>query len=392
MTTILTEASNQWATRPADQRFWGIPDLLESSKEERYNSKEYQRKTASLIAMEYEGQLMLSSGQTPTTMTNWGFTQLSRYVSAPPSYLQELPPRLAAECLNEGLRRRKEDVVNLYVRQDLKTKSLELRSFLTDSYSRLYNNDVIETGLKRAVEYGWMVPPGRPSSNDDDRARPATLGDIIPGQENFGLAIKPGDMIAPAGVYKSDRDMFIFMVNPDRVYDDGNAGLMRGFFLWNSEVGAGAFKLKTFLLENVCGNHICWNASDVKEIKVVHKGKAIDGVSNNVRLTMKAYADSGESNERKMITSAKSFIIGKTKDEVIKWIFGNKSLGISKGDAEESFNYAVKWEHTAKANPNTVWGFVHGLTRFSQTAKYTDERHRLDSAGGKLLQLAYKPS
>ena len=31
-------------------------------------------------------------------------------------------------------------------------------------------------------------------------------------------------------------------------YYSGSGGLMRGVFLWNSEVGAGAFKVQTFLL------------------------------------------------------------------------------------------------------------------------------------------------
>ena len=48
----------------------------------------------------------------------------------------------------------------------------------------------------------------------------------------------------------------MFLVNPNRILDDGNKGLMRGVFLWNSEVGKGAFKMKSFYLENVCGNHI----------------------------------------------------------------------------------------------------------------------------------------
>ena len=30
MSLNLTEASQQWATRPADERFWGLTDLLEA--------------------------------------------------------------------------------------------------------------------------------------------------------------------------------------------------------------------------------------------------------------------------------------------------------------------------------------------------------------------------
>src|SRR4051794_1680780 len=117
-----------------------------------------------------------------------------------------------------------------------------------------------------------MVPPARPF-RDDPRARPATPADIVPGQDAFGLAVKVGDIIAPAGCYASDRDAFIFMVNPERVIDvDGSGGLMRGFFLYNSEVGAGAFRVQAFYLEAVCSNHICWGAKGLHTFRLVHKG------------------------------------------------------------------------------------------------------------------------
>ncbi|MEJ7663389.1 MAG: hypothetical protein WKG07_29515 [Hymenobacter sp.] len=132
---------------------------------------------------------------------------------------------------------------------------------LPSAYSRLWNADVVD-GLVPALDWGWRVPPARPAV-DDPRARPATVEDILLGQESFGLSVKVGDMLAPAGVYAGDRDMFIFLVNPNRVIDDGMKGLMRGVFVWNSEVGAGAFKVRTFYLENVCGNHIVWSASGV---------------------------------------------------------------------------------------------------------------------------------
>ena len=45
-------------------------------------------------------------------------------------------------------------------------------------------------------------------------------------------------MIAPAGIYASDHDMFAFLVNEEYRIDDGSdGGLARGFFVQNSEVG-----------------------------------------------------------------------------------------------------------------------------------------------------------
>jgi hypothetical protein len=396
MSMNLTEASHQWAKRPADERFWGLNDLLDALQTQKTDSREYERKVSGVRAVAYQApgvdqpDLYISAGQTPALATNWAFGQLCRYADSPPSYLATLPAELAVNCINNGLNKYRDDTVNMFMQQNKTEGKLVLRSFLTDHYNRLYNSDVVLNGLRPATECGWMVPPARPSPMTDPRSRPATVEDIVPGQDNFGLSVKVGDMIAPAGVYASDRDMFVFMVNPERVFDDGVKGLMRGFFMWNSEVGAGAFKMKTFMLESVCGNHICYGATQVKEVKVVHKGRAIDSMAQQVKITMKTYGEMGESGERQMITKARSYELGKTKEEVIEMLFNMKQLGLSKGDIESSYDTAVRWEHTAKASPRTAWGLVHGLTRFSQTKPYTDERHRLDSAGGKLLQLVDK--
>ena len=45
--------------------------------------------------------------------------------------------------------------------------------------------------------------------------RIATEADVLRGA-GFGLSIRVGDKIAPAGLYASDHDMFVFMVNNDK--------------------------------------------------------------------------------------------------------------------------------------------------------------------------------
>jgi len=220
--------------------------------------------------------------------------------------------------------------------------------------------------------------------------------DIVPNQDGFGLAVKPGDMIAPAGCYASDHDMFVFLVNPTRIVDlDGSGGLMRGVFLWNSEVGAGAFKVQTFLLESVCGNHICWGASDVRTFRKVHRGNNFSGgklgdFGREMAKQLISYADADTTEERNMVQAARSYVLGKNKAETIETLFNNKQLGLSRTVIEATYTVAERHEDTAKAPPTTAWGFGHGLTRFSQQTPYADERARLDNAAGKLLALAYK--
>jgi hypothetical protein len=266
---------------------------------------------------------------------------------------------------------------------------IKLRS-MTTQYSRLWNNDVVNA-LVPALDRGWMVPPARPCmAFTDPRARPATLADIVPGQDAFGLSVKVGDMIAPAGCYASDRDMFIFLVNPNRVIDvDGSEALMRGVFVWNSEVGAGAFKVQTFYLEAVCGNHIVWGASGVETFRIVHKGRNFLDFGSKLGRQLVNFANQDTTKERKMIEAARGYVIGKDREEVVDKLYNNKSLGLTKQVIEATYSVAVSYQDTAKSSPRTAWGMAHALTRYSQRFINTDERTKLDQSAGKLLQLAY---
>ena len=103
---------------------------------------------------------------------------------------------------------------------------------------------------------------------------------------------------------------------------------------------------------------------------------------------LRGFADADTAAERTMIQRARRHELGKDRAETIDTLFNNKALGLSRQVIEATYTVAEQYEHTALAPPNTAWGFVHGLTRYSQQTPYADERHRLDMAGGKLLALA----
>jgi hypothetical protein len=393
MSLNLYAAHHQWATRPADERFWGLDDLSAALTDKRGRSYERQTliRSVRVDAVEVPGcdspDLSLMGSRGPITLTHWAFGQLCGYADAPASYIRGLPAPLAAANLNHGLVGYHGDGVQLLLHRNGEYGSgdFTVRS-LTTAYSRLWNLDVVRA-LRPATELCWRVPPARPAA-DDPRARPATAADILPDQGDFGLSVRVGDPIAPAGVYAGDRDMFVFLVNPERVVDDGVRGLMRGVFVWNSEVGAGAFRVRTFLLENVCGNHIVWGAGDVKELRIVHKGRAIDGAGQRLVAQLREFSEGSEAGERLMVRRARSYVLGGDRQSVIDRLFEMKSLGLSRQTLGAAYDTAERWEYTALAPPTTAWGFVHGLTRYSQETPYADERHRLDVAGGKVLALA----
>ena len=83
----------------------------------------------------------------------------------------------------------------------------------------------------------------------------------------------------PSGAYLGDRDMFLFLVDGNRILDDptdaSQAGLFRGFMLRNSDVGAAALTLDMFLFRAVCANHIIWGFHHVAGFRRRHMGASI---------------------------------------------------------------------------------------------------------------------
>jgi hypothetical protein len=385
----LMEASGQWATRPADERYWNLADLFTTLQTRNAVSAEKQLTSNAVKIVADKGEVcVVGSAGIPAKLTNWSFSQLCTKYEANADYLRRKSPELAALNLNDDMSKASDAPLQLLMHKS-GDKPATVRAVTTD-YTRLWNGQIVAALMKNGLQNGWTTPPARPSpaAMNDPRARKATKEDIIPGQDNFALAIKEGDMIAPAGVYEGDRDMFIFLVNPTRIIDDGGQGLMRGVFIWNSEVGAGAFSMKTFMLENVCGNHICWGASNVQNFRQVHRGPKIKSFADPMLKCIEAATPKDVRAEENQIRSAKALVLGKDKEETIDFVYGKKTLALSKRDATEAFEWAVRWEHTANAAPTTAWGFVHGLTRYSQTFRNADQRDKLDTIGGKILDWA----
>jgi hypothetical protein len=383
----LYSAHKQWASRPADERFWNLQDLHDSLQVARNASVERDVPLAGMRAVAHDDDVCLMGSRAPAQLSNYSFVQLCMKADSPAGYLQRLPVNMAVDCLNWGLQQRQaidqSEQVKLLLHRN---GDWLIRSIQSPNYGRIWNVDIVSQLLK-VVGDSWIVPPARPAVNDP-RARPATAADILPNQGNFGLSVGVGDMIAPAGVYCGDRDMFVFLVNPNRIIDDGQKGLMRGVFIWNSEVGAGAFKVRTFMLENVCGNHICWGASNVQDFRIIHKKGAIHGFGDRMLESLQSYADSDSTSDEVRIRIARTHVLGKDKAETVALLANMKKLLLSKRDVEGAYVVAEQWEHTAGSPPNTAWGFAHGLTRYSQQMPFADERHKLDIAAAKILSLA----
>ena len=380
----LHAASSEWASRPADERFWSLSDLYNDCLESRQGSAVATVPFGSLN-VSAEGRSLLLEGKEGKRahMTHYAFGQLATSVGAPAAYLRSLPTPTVAECLNVG-------IAGADDRSDRRllfhtNGRLTLRATLSDKYERVWDSDVADY-LKHLD--GWRAPAGRKPVSYDGATRRATTDDILPGQIN----IREGDLIAPSGLYASDHDMFAFLVAPDRVIDDGSdKPLMRGIFVRNSEVGDASLTFTFFLMQAVCGNHIVWGASGVHEVRVRHVGDApLRKALKEFEGELRRYHD-GAAEEEKGIAAARKLILGATKDEVLKNLVAyakGHSLPLSRSRLSEALDVAEQ-HRDWYGDPRSLWGAVAGLTHASQTTGFQDDRAVIDRAAGKLMEMAF---
>jgi hypothetical protein len=387
--TNLTTASNQWANRPADQRFWTLQDMLDATRAYRERARTASITYRQLRCEDTAGDLAIVGPQgNRATLTHYAFGQLAQDVKAPADYLRSLPATMARDCINLGLQNLPQERTAALL-FDQQGAELSARCVTSDKYQRIWNSEIVER-LLPLQEYGWQVPPARPNDNATD-TRPATEADVLRLSQSNGLAIKVGDPIAAAGLYASDRDMFAFLVNESaRIEDGSEGGLARGFFVSNSEVGNASLKVTRFLYRSVCGNHIVWGAENVSEISIRHIGDAGARFGREFVAELRRYSDQSTADDQARISKAKTCILGGTKEEILDKLFGMKRLALSRKALESAYTFAERESaENRTGSPHSAWGFAGGLTRLAQDSTYASERTKLDRAAGKVLEMAF---
>jgi hypothetical protein len=365
--TNLHAASQQWASRPDDQRFLTLADLKASVLQRKRECWTATPSTKDLRVVP-EGRNLgvrvydqTHGEERALEPTNWAFGQLAQYAGAPASYLRKLPAELAAINLQWGLEQNpmRDDALVLAQSNGHNV----LRAMTSASYGRIWDHQVVEAVERVNGDGRWQVPAASYTTTNPKRA--TTL-------------------------YASDRDVFIFLVDPKNpvTVKDPRTGrednLFRGFYTWNSEVGSAVFGLTTFLYRYVCDNRIVWGATDVKELRIRHTGGAPERFAYEGAKYLKRYAEeaTGELVSQIQAAQNKDVPVNAGKGETVAdWLAGR---GFTKAQAKASVDAAVAEEGQARS----VWDVVQGITAYARSIPQTDARVELETKAGKLMQLA----
>lgn len=359
----LMQANQQWANRPADERFTSLTELRDHCLDVRAHSKAVVLSTrkieAAPIAGDSKGLVLVGPGGNAANVSHWSFGQLCQRANAPAGYLRELPSELAADNINYGLKRRDVEEIGVLLGRDSASAAL-VRAITGPSYGRIWNADIASALVERfgdGITGAFRVP--------GEFGRRVTVT-----KENTTL-------------YASDRDMFVFLADeehrievPDR--RDGKSGTMaRGFFVSNSETGAGTLSVATFLFDYVCCNRIVWGASDFSEIKVRHTAGAPDRWLEEVAPAIRAYATSSTHSVVTAIADAKAARIADVDTFLATRFTKSQVTGIKAAHMVD------------EGRPiESLWDATTAVTAYARGIEYQDARVDLERKGGAILKLA----
>ncbi len=364
--TILMQASNEWMKRPDDQRFTSLLDLQAKMSTLRENSSSRVISSRALEFMPAPGNPrtgLVVRGQNGglATTTNWSFGQVAKLAGAPAGYLRKLPAPIAADCLNYGMKfdRNVEDV-GVLVTKGIDGSLPTVRAATGPNYGRVWNAELADSLVDRfgdGITGDWRVPG------------------------EFGKEVTVTK--ANTTIYASDRDAFVFLADernrievPNR--RDGKPGsLARGFFVWNSEVGAGTLGAAFFLFDFVCCNRIVWGAQQFTEIRVRHTAGAPDRWLEEITPVLTEYANASAAPVVDAIAAAQRSRL----DDVDKFLverFG-AHVGLDVKDAHER----------EEGRPiETLWDVTVGASAYAKELPNQSTRVKVEREAGKIMALA----
>ncbi len=364
--------SSEWFCRPADERYLSLNELACTVRDRADRSRTRVVESA-LIHVEANRAdperlaLMLPGLDTPLAPTHWSFGQLASQVGAPATYLRQLPAALAAINLQYGLTdNRVEQIKTL----ETEGSRIELRAVTGPDYGRIYDHELVEA-VQRIAGNGtgdtrWKVPGALDWSSGIYNPRVDISKDTTT-------------------LYASDRDVFLFLVddlNPieaGRLRDGSPDLYFRGFYCWNSEVGAKTLGMASFYLRAVCQNRNLWGVEDFEEMTIRHSKYAASRFAHEAAPALLNFADSSPMPFVNGIKAARERIVARSDEDRTEFL---RRRGFSKAETGKVIDAVLAEEGRP---PESIFDFVQGITAVARDRPHQDVRLDMEAKAKKLL-------
>jgi hypothetical protein len=367
--------SSEWFSRPADERHLSLPDLFVAvhGRTERSRTRTVESAAIRVEASRDDAErlaLALTGADVPIAPTHWSFGQLAGLVGAPAAYLRQLPVSLAGINLQYGLTSHRAEQVKTL---EIEDGRVELRAVAGPDYGRIFDHELV-SAVQRIAGNGtgdtlWKVPG---------------VVDWSTGIYNPRVDITQDTTT----LYASDRDVFLFLVddlNPIEAgrLPDGSPDLyFRGFYCWNSEVGAKTLGMASFYLRAVCQNRNLWGVEDFEEITIRHSKYAASRFAHEATPALTRFANSSPMPFVNGIKAARENIVARSDDDRSEFL---RKRRFSKTETAKIIETVLAEEGR---KPESVFDFVQGITAVARDQTHQDARLDLEVRAKKLLDRA----
>ncbi|ARE40944.1 hypothetical protein RGUI_2803 [Rhodovulum sp. P5] len=367
--------SSEWFSRPDDEKYLSLSDLYASVRRRTERSR---TRTVDSAAIRVEAHrddpeklaLVLPDADAPVAPTHWSFGQLASLVGAPAAYLRQLPAPLAGINLQYGLTNHRAEQVKT---MEVANGRTELRAVTGPDYGRIYDHELV-SAVQRIAGDGvgdtrWKVPG---------------VLDWSTGIYNPMVDVTKDTTT----LYASDRDVFLFLVDDRNPIEagtlpDGSPDLFfRGFYCWNSEVGAKTLGIASFYLRAVCQNRNLWGVEDFQEITIRHSKYAANRFAHEAAPALANFADSSPQPFIQGIRSARERIVARSDEDRTDFL---RKRGFSKAETGKIVETVLAEEGRP---PESVFDFVQGITAVARTKPQQDARLAMETRAKKLLEAA----
>lgn len=367
--------SSEWFSRPADERYLSLSDLYAAvhGRSERSRDRTVESAAIRVEARRDDAErlaLMLPGSDTPLAPTHWSFGQLASLVGAPAAYLRQLPAPLAGINLQYGLTSHRAEQVKTL---EIEDGRVELRAVTGPDYGRIFDHELV-SAVQRIAGNG----------TGDTRWKVPGVLDWSTGIYNPRVDITQDTTT----LYASDRDVFLFLVddlNPIEAgrLPDGSPDLyFRGFYCWNSEVGAKTLGMASFYLRAVCQNRNLWGVEDFEEITIRHSKYAASRFAHEGAPALTRFANSSPLPFVNGIRAARDKIVARSDEDRSDFL---RKRGFSKTETAKIIETVLVEEGR---KPESVFDFVQGITAVARDKTQQDARLDLEARAKKLLDRA----
>lgn len=365
--------SSEWFSRPDDERYLSLDDLFASVKGRAERSRTRTVESAAIRVEAHRDDperlaLVLPEVGGLVAPTHWSFGQLASLVGAPAAYLRQLPAPLAGINLQYGLTNHRAEQVKTLETDDGRT---ELRAVTGPDYGRIYDHELV-SAVRRIAGNG----------TGDTRWKVPGVLDWSTGVYNPMVDVTKDTTT----LYASDRDVFLFLVDDMNPIDagrlpDGSPDLyFRGFYCWNSEVGAKTLGIASFYLRAVCQNRNLWGVEDFQEISIRHSKYAANRFAHEAAPALTRFANSSPAPFIEGIRAAREKIVARSDDDRAEFL---KKRGFSKAETAKIVETVLAEEGRP---PESVFDFVQGITAVARSKPQQDARLAMETRAKAILE------